>query len=215
MEPNVRNGGNPTRERSGERGFTLMEVLIVATILGIIAMILTMNIGNVLKKQRLETAAEQVNSFLRMAQVASAGNSQGAFVVIAPNGDGSHTLWMVADTDANSALGFDPANPTAGPDLPVPQRDQLILTQDIVIHPEQAIPGGVNNWPVVGGNFVLLCDPRGLPFNPSVAPALPFTGPVRLSMTHAEMLTGGLHPYFRFDITVSPLWHSTLDRVGY
>lgn len=213
MEPDVKNGGNPTRG-NGERGFSLIEVLVVVAILGFIATLLTFNVSNTLKKQRLEMGAEQFNSFLRSAQVASAERSQGAFIVISPNADGSHTLWMVTDTDRNNQLGFDPASPDAGPDFVVPSQRHTI-TDDIVIHPEQAIPGGINLWPVIDGNFVLLCDPRGLPFDPSTNPPRPFTSAVRISITHAEMLNGGLRPKFRFDISVSPLWHSTVVREWY
>lgn len=214
MEPGVRDDRGEYGEGGGERGFSLIEVLVVVAILGLISTILTLNIGLVLKRQRLETAAEQFNAQVRLAQVAAAERSRGSFIVIHANGDGTHTVWMVSDTNGDNQLGFNPASPEAGPDMPVPG-EQLFLTEDIVFPPEQVFPGGLNNWPVINGNFVLLCDPRGLPFNPATNPPLPFTGSVRISLTHREMVLGSLHPRFRFDITISPLWHSTLAREMY
>jgi len=201
--------------RRPEGGFTLIEVLIVVFILGLIATILTINVGTTLKKQRLETAAKQLGSFLKNAQMGASERSRGAFVVITPpDGNGQRTVWMVSDTNQDDALGFDPDNPQAGPDMPLPG-GQMFLTADIGLQPDDAIPGGANQWPVIAGNYVLLCDPRGYPFNSAAAPATQITTPVSISITHAEMLSGSLHPRFRYDVTVSPLWTISVDRVGY
>jgi len=212
-----RSGGSAGRSdgRGPEGGFSLIEILVVVVILGLIATILTFNVGVTLKKQRLETAAKQLGSFLKNTQAGASGRSRGAFVVITPpDAQGQRTVWMVSDTNQDDALGFDPDNPQAGPDMPL-AGGQMFLPSDIGLHPGDAIPGGVNQWPVINGNFVLLCDPRGYPFNCAVAPATQITTPVSISLTHNEMLSGALHPRFRYDVTVSPLWTISVDRVGY
>ncbi len=219
MRPRAETGGAKSREA----GFSLIELLVVVFIIAIIAMVLTINVSTTLKKQRLETAARQLQSFIERAYVVSAERSRGVFVVISPNpaaspyGAGSWTVFLVTDTNANDILDFNPAAPAAGPDLPVTE-DVMIITQDMALSPQPPTWGGLNNWPAVGGgpaagSFVLLCDPRGLPFNPTAAPAAQISQLTRISLTHQEMLAGVLHPRFRYDITVSPLWHSSLDRV--
>lgn len=201
--------------RRGADGFTLLEVLIVVFILGFIAAIMTIAVSSTLKKQRLEAAAKQLGSFIMSAHVGAAERSIGAFVVItAPDADNQRAVWLVADTDRDDTLDFDPANPQAGPDMPVPG-GTMNLTWDIGVPPVQAIPGGVNEWPQVGGNSVLLCDPRGYSFNVGAVPTERFNIPVRISLTHNEMLLGELRPTFRYDITVGPLWTVAVDRVGY
>jgi prepilin-type N-terminal cleavage/methylation domain-containing protein len=217
MEPDVRARRSPERGAGSEKGFSLIEVLVVVAILGLIATILTLNVSNTLKKQRLETAAEQLKSQVQLAQVLSAERSVGAFVVIAAQADGSHVVWLVVDTNANNQLDFDPTNPYAGADQPI-RGTELNLTRDIVLATSQTPAtywNGINFWPVVNGNFALLCDARGLTFDPSRVPPAPFESAVPLSLTHVEMATGTLRPKFRYDLTVSPLWHTTLEREMY
>ena len=216
MRPDGRRGRG--WDERGSAGFSLIELLVVVFILGVLATIMTINVGATLKKQRLETAARQLDSFLKNAQAGAAERSRGSFVVIGtvPDAEQRRTVWLVSDTNQNDTLDFNPANPMAGPDMPVPGA-RMFLTPDIAVAPAPAIPGGFNEWTVIAGNYVLLCDPRGYPFRPTVGAiaATQITTVVRISLTHQEMLDGTLHPRFRYDITVRPLWTVAIDRVGY
>lgn len=205
------------KQAKSEAGFTLIEMLVVVAIIGMIALIMTINVIATLKRGRLDTAANQLRSLVESARIAALDQRTGVFVVISQNGDGSWTAQLVADTNGDGDLTFDPANPNAGPDMPVRQH-LFLLTNDLAVAPTTAPAAGLmwpgpNNWPVSNGSFVLRCDLRGQPWAPGGAAAL--TTPAIISITHGEMANGTLRPRVRYDITLSPLWHTTMNKVLY
>ncbi|MCX7830713.1 MAG: prepilin-type N-terminal cleavage/methylation domain-containing protein, partial [Acidobacteria bacterium] len=103
-----------------EKGFTLIEVLVVLAILAVIAVIATINVGNTLKKQRLEAAANQLQSFIESASVYARERSRGVFVWIhrgqAPGGGGNWWYcYLIEDTNRNDILDYQINNPNAIP----------------------------------------------------------------------------------------------------
>lgn len=220
-----------------EKGFSLIEILVVVSILAVIAVIATINVSTTLKKQRLEAAANQFQSFVESASVYARERSRGVFVWLhrdqAPGGGGNWWYcYLIDDTNRNDVLDFaitnasavPPGNGTAadGDDYIFSERVGLeggvALPYDIVI-PEvnEADPNawqGRHSWPVPNAfpqDYLLLCDPRALAFNPNTGAQM--QQPAIISLTHQEMVDGHLQPAFRFDITVSPLWHTRLEKV--
>jgi prepilin-type N-terminal cleavage/methylation domain-containing protein len=222
-----------------EEGFTLIEVLVVVAILGIIAVIATISVSNTLKKQRLEAAANQLQSFIESASVYARERSTGVFVWLhrdlSPAGeDGWWYGYLIADTNGNNVLDFivtnpngePPGNPAANADTYL-QVQKIALPEDIVIAPVSGPPNqvpaelprqwpGPNNWPAdpaIAADFLILCDPRALPFNPNGPTQI--QAPTTISLTHQEMTDGSLNPGIRYDITISPLWHTRSEVILY
>ena len=234
----TRNSGSGT----GEKGFTLIEMVIVVAILAVVAGIATIGISDTLKRQRLDAAANQLQSFIQSASYYARQNSIGVFVWLAhrPAPGGGGTLWwycyLIQDTNGNDVLDYNLTSPSSSP--PGNGADTWInaersgmesgvaLPNDIMIAAQNGAPNanppvlpkqwpGPSNWPVSATDFILLCDPRILPFDPTLAAPAQITRPLAISLTHSDMVTKTLQPKFRYDITVSPLWQTKLDKVGY
>jgi prepilin-type N-terminal cleavage/methylation domain-containing protein len=225
--------------RKGEQGFTLVEMVVVVAILAIIAVIATINVSTTLKKQRVEAAANQLQSFIESASVYARERSTGVFVWlhrdVSPGGAG---LWwygyLIADTDGDDILDYVITDPNGQPPgNPAANADTYILTQKVALPeditlspnsgPTNVVPAllpnqwpGPNNWPVNpndNADFLILCDPRALPFDPNGATQI--QAPTVISVTHQEMVDGAVNPGMRYDITISPLWHTKSVLVLY
>ncbi len=211
---------SPPRVDAGKRsrtetGFTIIEMLVVVAILGMIALIMTINVAAALKRGRLEAAANQLRSLIESARVHAAEQGAGVFVVITPNADGSWAVRLIRDANGDGLLQ-DPA--TGGADVLLQAEGTNVLTNDLLLSPPTPLAPpptwpGPNNWPQANGGFVLLCSTGGQPFAPGTTTAL--TIPQVISITHSEMAGGSLRPRIRYDFTVSPLWHTRLDKVLY
>lgn len=222
-----------------EKGFTLVELLVVILILSVIAIIATINVSTTLKKQRLEVAANQLQSFIESASVYAKERATGVFVWLHREMIGGGEWWycyLIQDSNRNDILEFQITNPSSVPpgNPTGVGGDRFIFSEragvegssalppDIVLAPSNGVPNqapietdtwpGPNNWPVVNGDFVILCDPRGLAFIPAGNQIMQMTA---ISLTHREMVNDTLHPKIRYDIFISPLWHTKINKVLY
>jgi len=194
--------GKISDENAGQLGFSLIEILVVVALLGMISVIMTIAVSKTLKRQRLETAAHEIQSFANRAYTDATSTGRAVFVRIsAPAADGSRTMVLFDDTDND--LKF-----TSGTDL---QLSTQLVPGDLVV---SAPPSGIASWPSPASNvFIVACDPLGRTVDPTLANPAPVTGSVGLSITHKEMGSGGdLRPNLRFDITLNILWQPTIIK---
>ncbi len=194
----MREGGRQD-PNSKALGFTLLEVLVVVAILGLIATILTVAVSNAIKRQRLDTAAQQLRSFMDRAYVSTTQTGNGIFVQIgAERTDGSRLVRLIEDSNSNKTLD---------------STDQVLatetITSDLVLSNSST---AATAWPVIGGSLVMLCDSMGRAINPNTG--LQISQDLTISLTHTDMTgSGTLTPRLRYDIRLYPLWSPSLTEV--
>ena len=156
--------GEIADRNAGGRGFSLIEILVVVALLGMISVIMTIAVSKTLKRQRLETAAHEIQSFATRAYTNTASTGRAVFLrVSAPVADGSRTMVLCDDTNNN--LQFD-----SGTDL---QLAMQLITGDLVV---SAPPSGIASWPSPASNvFIVACDPLGRTVDPTLANPAPVT----------------------------------------
>ena len=185
----------------GEGGFSLIEILVVVAILGLISVMMTIAVSKTLKRQRLETAAHEIQSFVTNAYSRTAATGRAVLLqVTAPASDGSRQINMFDDTDND--LKF-----TSGNDARMAIQ---LVPGDILV----SAPTDVTSWPSPSSDtFLVACDVMGRTVNPTLTNPVPVAGPVSLSMTHKEMGSGGtLRPDIRYDITLNVLWQPAIVK---
>ncbi len=205
-------GGWRGRARPGERGYSLVEMLVVVAILGLMALVAIVAIGRTSRRQRAETGARQIQAFVESAWMrvnrAPAGVNQvptGVFVVIPVTNTGNRLAVLVKDTNNNQQL-----NNYTLDQLETP--DQMVIPSDVSIMAAGS-SNSLTNWPTqtVNGQscYVILCDLKGQTVDPTVNPPAPITSPRVLSVTHTDMLTNPpkLTPRLRYDLSLERLWH--------
>jgi len=188
--------------REAQKGFSLIEVLVVLFILGLIAALLTMAVSKTLKKQRLSTAAEQLSSFIQKAYTETSLNQREVFIEIgAAQANGSRTVYMIEDSNENGSLD--------GTDT---QLDTLSITYDLVL--SNATTASVA-WPVSSGNMIIGCSAGGRLVDPASPTKTNIDHRVELTITHSEMLSGSLKSKIRYRIAVYPIWKTTITDERY
>jgi type IV fimbrial biogenesis protein FimT len=87
--------------RSGRRsaGFTITEMLVVVAIMGILAAIATPFMGDMIRRQRIKTAAFDVFSSLAFAR--SEAIKRNTTVTITPTGGNWSEGWRIVDSNNN------------------------------------------------------------------------------------------------------------------
>jgi prepilin-type N-terminal cleavage/methylation domain-containing protein len=207
-------------ERSNEQkgrlartaGFTLVEVLVVVAILGMLSLILTLAASKTLKRQRLETAAHEVQSFLNRAYTTTTSTGRAVFIIVsAPATDGSRTMTLYDDTNNNGVYD-------SGTD--VVMSTQLITNDLVMANPPSS--SAYRSWPATStaDTFFIECDNSGRAIDPpnsstnsSTTAGVPMTLPAVISLTHKEMGTGGtLRPNIVFLLNVNLLWQPTTQK---
>ena len=203
---------NPAVRGTGSKGFSLIEILVVVAILGLIAMIMTIAVSKTLKRQRLDTAAREIQSFLNRAYTTTTSTGRAAFIVIsAPATDGSRTMTIYDDTNNNGV--FNSASDAA--------IASSILPGDLVLSAPSSSTA-YRSWPATSASntFIIECDSTGRSVDPpnsstnsSATAGVFMTLPAAVSITHQEMGSGGtLRPNTAYLIFANLLWQPTIQK---
>jgi len=182
----------PTPRR--QRGFTLLEVLIVVALVGFIALIALPQIGAAVQRARLDSRVTEIRTFLLSAYT-TAGNESSAVVVRLEAIAGQpRRLRVTRNLDGTGVLG------------------EHVLPEWLVLSTTD-VNGVVSTWPQptgVSNVWFLLVDPMGRTMNPETANQV--TAVQSLVLTHRNMVAGGLRPRIRYEVQVFPIWQVRVNR---
>ena len=206
------------------RGFSLIELLVVVVIIGLTLTLGLSGIVSALKRQRLGTAASEVNNLVTKVYSTMQDENQQTFLVFGKYVAGTGTdVAVVVDRVENGVCdeAIDPNNDGLFDDAPtnlVPWRYRI--PADVALS-NAAANGQTFNapWrrPTSGPvSAVLLCDFMGRAMTPPEAVGgarAVVNTPATVTLTHAEMISGKLTPAITYTVSIAPLFRSTLRRV--
>ena len=173
------------RERSRERGFTFVEALVVAGIIGLIALIAGVQISNFANKANLESTANEVRGFLDSAKSSMVRVNTPVSVRYAQVG-GKPALQLVT-----------PAGATV----------RTLVLPDYVAFAFNAGGTAPGQWPTPTVGELFRCDTQGRTMSTAGGQV---TATQMVSLTHKGMIDAvgyaSVRPRLRYDIQVFPLW---------
>ena len=224
------------KARKSEKGFSLIEMLVVVFIIGIIAAISTFAVSETLKKARLETMSETVRGLIGRAKSYAVNNQCDVFVILGPTGaayadtTGPKGIILIVDRNNNQKPDDAIINTTSdylctigrgtlaqfAPGVPVTDR----LNNDISLSSADVTKIQAN-WPIYNGpatlpatpydkNYAMLVvDPLGRTLDPNTFTMVAQT--MTLNVTHRDMVPapggpGNLRPLQIRTIRISPLF---------
>jgi prepilin-type N-terminal cleavage/methylation domain-containing protein len=174
-----------TRWKRRQRGFTLIEALVVLVLLGIVAIITFMGLRNVKEKTGLEAAAQSVKALMDEAP-----------------GEAIQRHTTVAVRWVASTRTFE---------LVVPGGTPVII--DAVRLPDTVVFEGTDptGWPLLGSDRAVACDEAGRMVDPSAGTQL--MAPQAFQITLQAMNEGRVKPKYRYLVQVFPIWSCRVTKI--
>jgi prepilin-type N-terminal cleavage/methylation domain-containing protein len=182
----------------GQRGVTLIEMLVVVALFGLIALIGTIQINKTWQRYRLEGTSNEIRGFLQSAFTQAGQLRTAVFVRFVPANGGASPLFQITN-DANGT--------TVLSSYTVPDFVSFSTTDP------SALDGC--NWPCASGPCGAT-DPRILQVNPlgrtMQADGTAVTQTETLLVTHKDMVSGLLTPRTSYTMEIFPIWQVLTER---
>lgn len=206
------------------RGFSLIELLVVIVIVGIAAMLGLSGILSALKRQRLGTAASEVNNLVTKTFTTMQSENLQTFLVFGKYVAGSGTdVAVVVDRNENGVAdeAIDPGGDGLFDDAPTDLVPWRVRVPEDVALSNVAANGQVftGGWRRPGSGAIsatLLCDFMGRAITPpedaTGTPAIA-TGLATVQLSHRDMIEGSLTPLVTYTVSIGPLFKSSVRRV--
>ena len=145
------------REKTGQAGFTLVEIIMVVAILGIIATIGTTSLMNYLPNMRLKSATRDIFSAMMQAKVEAIKRGENATILFNFAGN-SYTMFL----DRGSGIIANNDNEAVDPGeiillIATPLPDRVSFDPNLVINGNPHVDG------ISFVNNSLIFSPRGIP----------------------------------------------------
>jgi len=186
---------HPPARRHRESGVTLLELLVVLTIVGLLAAVVTVPINSYWQRARTESTAGDIRNFLQQAFTESVNQ---------------HTpITVTLQQDASGKMVFH-----LNPPPPFPREANGTFTIPEFVSLAYNPASGISAWPtdtsVSPSARTLTCDTVGRTVDPTTGQQV--TSTITMAITHVRMVDGSLTPNVRYDIQVFPLWHVTVRK---
>lgn len=200
-------GKSSVREDGAQRGFTLVEAMVVVLIIGFLAALAVVQVNKAWQRSRLEGAAGTVQSFLQSAYTYMVNNRAPVFVRLVMSSAGPTMLAITQNSDGSG---------TVFATYKVPNFVSLSTTD-----PTTGALDAATVWPCgacppatctigPGTPGVLECDTMGRAMNISCSPPEMVSGVQSLVLTHVNMVRGSLQPRIVYTIQIPPVWKARL-----
>jgi prepilin-type N-terminal cleavage/methylation domain-containing protein len=98
---------NARRFGRSQRGFTLVEMMVVFAILSVLALMITPAIQETIRRSQLTGAAQQSAAVMRLARLTAIRRSRPAIVQVLPTGEGWGEVRAFLDLDADGDYDAD------------------------------------------------------------------------------------------------------------
>lgn len=171
-----------------QRGFSLIEALVVVVLVGILVAIGITQLYGFWQRSRLDSAVTEMRGFLQ--GVPNQTRQDQPTMVVRP-------VWVRLDAAQRR----------------ITVASNGAFTDVLAEHRFPEFLGATADWVVAAtaaGPWTLQCDFQGRTVHP--VSGVMVGGNQEITLTHRDMLTGRLRPRIQYRIRIAPLWNVTVQR---